>query len=92
MHMRRRKPQEELALTPVRVRAGLAQGRLDSLRAALPGAAAFLKRRRADLLKPDEIADYVALDWLSWEGGGLKLTATGENICAQSQRACSTAA
>jgi len=89
--MRRRKPQEELALTPVRVRAGLAQGRLDSLRAALPGAAAFLKRRRADLLKPDEIADYVALDWLSWEGGGLKLTATGENICAQSLRACSAA-
>lgn len=77
-----------VVLTPVRVREALPQGRLEALRSQLPGAVAFLKRRRADLLKPDEIADYVALDWMSWQGGGLQLTQTGQNICAQLQRAC----
>jgi len=29
------------------------------------------------------IADYVALDWLEWQGGGLRLTVTGRNVCNQ---------
>ena len=29
------------------------------------------------------IDDYVALNWLEWNGGGLRLTTTGENVCKQ---------
>ena len=38
----------------------------------------LLNRRLAS-----EIDDYVALHWLEWNGGGLRLTTTGENICKQ---------
>jgi hypothetical protein len=42
-----------------------------------------LHRRRADLVSEGFIADYVALNWLEWNGGTLRLTVTGENVCAQ---------
>jgi len=42
-----------------------------------------LHRRRADLVSEGFIADYVALHWLEWNGGALRLTVTGENVCAQ---------
>ena len=42
-----------------------------------------LHRRRADLISEGFIADYVALHWLEWNGGALRLTVSGDNICAQ---------
>ncbi|WP_119156509.1 hypothetical protein [Caldimonas tepidiphila] len=42
-----------------------------------------LRRRRAADIPEGYIDDYVALDWLKWDGGALRLTATGENVCAQ---------
>ena len=44
-----------------------------------------LRRRRADLVPEGFIADYVALDWLEWNGGTLRVTLTGTNICKQIQ-------
>jgi hypothetical protein len=43
----------------------------------------MLHRRRADLIPEDVIGDYVALHWLEWNGGALRLTITGQNICDQ---------
>jgi hypothetical protein len=43
----------------------------------------LLHRRRADLIGDGTISDYVALHWLEWNGGGLRLTATGRNVCDQ---------
>lgn len=43
----------------------------------------LLKRRLASEIAPEDIDDYVALNWLEWNGGGLRLTTTGENICKQ---------
>ena len=42
-----------------------------------------LQRRRADLVSEGFIEDYVALHWLEWNGGALRLTVTGTNMCAQ---------
>jgi hypothetical protein len=50
-----------------------------------------LGRRRADLIAEDLIAGYVALHWLEWDGGSLKLTVTGSNVCAQLRAAKSSA-
>ena len=43
----------------------------------------MLYRRRADLIGEPVIGDYVALHWLEWNGGALRLTVTGQNICDQ---------
>ena len=43
----------------------------------------LLKQRRADQIGDGEIADYVALDWLEWNGGGLRVTTVGSNLCSQ---------
>jgi hypothetical protein len=55
----------------------------DQLRAALPSTVDLLYRRRADLIGDATIGDYVALHWLEWNGGALRLTVTGQNICNQ---------
>lgn len=57
--------------------------RLDQLRDQLAGTVDALQRRRADLVPESLIADYVALDWLEWNGGTLRVTLTGMNICRQ---------
>jgi len=57
--------------------------RLQALRDALPGAVDLLKRCRASEIAGNEIDDYVALQWLQWNAGGLQLTHTGERICRQ---------
>jgi hypothetical protein len=44
-----------------------------------------LKRSRADLVPDGFIAEYVALDWLEWRGGAVRLTMTGSNIFKQLQ-------
>lgn len=62
---------------------GLPQERWEHLRETLPATAALLARRRADQIEEGVIDDYVTLQWLEWHGGGLRLTITGTNVCAQ---------
>lgn len=57
--------------------------RREALRLALPGTADLLARRRASEIDADDIDDYVRLNWLEWNGGGLRLTTTGDNVCRQ---------
>lgn len=44
-----------------------------------------LQRCRADLIPEGVIAEFVALDWLEWNGGAVRLTTTGSNVCKQMQ-------
>ena len=60
------------------------QNSMSVLRESLQDAVDALQRCRACDIPESHIEDYVLLDWLTWEGGGLKLTTTGENICRQS--------
>ena len=55
--------------------------RRDALRDGFLHTVDLLKQRRADQIGEVEIADYVALDWLEWNGGGLRLTTIGSNLC-----------
>ena len=57
--------------------------RRDALRDALPVTVELLRRRRAADIAERDIDDYVTLNWLEWNGGGLRLTAVGENVCKQ---------
>jgi hypothetical protein len=57
--------------------------RREALREGLIGTVSLLKRCRAAEITEGFIDDYVALNWLEWQGGSLKLTITGENICKQ---------
>jgi hypothetical protein len=57
--------------------------RREQLRLELLTTVDSLYRRRADLVSEGFIADYVALNWLEWHGGALRLTTTGENMCLQ---------
>lgn len=57
--------------------------RREQLRLELLSTVDSLQRRRADLISEGFIEDYVALDWLEWNGGALRLTVTGTNICRQ---------
>jgi len=43
----------------------------------------LLHRRRADLVGDGAIGEYVALRWLEWNGGTLRLTAAGQDVCDQ---------
>jgi len=54
-----------------------------ALRDALLGTVDLLERRRAGEIAERDIDDYVALNWLEWNGGGLRLTITGANVCKQ---------
>ena len=53
------------------------------LRESLQASVDALHRCRACEIQESYLDDYVSLDWLKWRGGGLELTATGENICRQ---------
>lgn len=57
--------------------------RLDALRAALLPTVARLKALRAAEIDERDIDDYVALNWMEWNGGRLQLTVTGGNVCQQ---------
>ena len=57
--------------------------RREQLRLELLATVDSLQRRRADLITAGFIEDYVALDWLEWNGGSLRLTVTGANMCEQ---------
>ena len=53
------------------------------LRGALLSTLGLLKMRRASEIDEGYIDDYVALNWLEWNGGSLQLTVTGDNIRKQ---------
>lgn len=57
--------------------------RREQLRLELLTTVDSLQRRRADLVSEGFIDDYVALHWLEWNGGALRLTVTGTNMCEQ---------
>ena len=57
--------------------------RCAALRLTLAGAAGLLARRRAAEVAEQDIDDYVQLGWLEWQGGTLRLTTTGDNLCRQ---------
>jgi hypothetical protein len=59
----------------------------ERLRQALPATVDLLKQRQADRISDADIEAYVALNWLEWHGGGLRLTITGRNVCAQTATA-----
>lgn len=59
--------------------------RRQALRDALLSTVDLLKRRRAAEIDADYIDGYVAMNWLEWNGGGLRLTTTGDNVCRQLQ-------
>lgn len=65
--------------------------RKERLRQALPAAVELLRSRQAGLIAPREIDEFIALNWLEWHGGTLRLTVTGSNVVSQS-RATSTQA
>ena len=61
-----------------------AASRHERLRTGLQAIADSLRRRRASEIAEADIDAFVALDWLEWHGGDLRLTLTGRNVCAQS--------
>ena len=58
-----------------------AAARRDMLRDRLLATVDLLKQRRAAEIAEGFVEDYVALHWMEWHGGSLRLTTTGENVC-----------
>lgn len=69
--------------TRVELKAAAAAVVRERLRQALPLTVERLNQRQADLIEDSDIEAYVGLNWLEWHGGGLRLTITGRNVCAQ---------
>lgn len=57
--------------------------RREALRDTLLATVDLLYRRRASEIEEADIDDYVTLKWLEWNGGGLRLTASGDTLCRQ---------
>ena len=55
----------------------------EELRDSLLTTIDLLYRRRAAEVGDRFIEGYISLDWLEWNGGTLRLTATGENVRSQ---------
>lgn len=55
----------------------------ERLRQALPATVDHLQNHQAGRIDDNDIDAYVKLNWLEWHGGGLRLTITGRNVCAQ---------
>lgn len=70
--------------TKAALKAADAAERRERLRRALPTTVELLQSRQADRIDDSDIEAYVSLNWLEWHGGGLRLTITGRNVCAQS--------
>jgi len=64
-------------------KAAKASEQRERLRRALPATVELLQQRQADRIDDHDIDAYVDLNWLEWHGGGLRLTITGRNVCAQ---------
>lgn len=54
--------------------------RIERLRQALPGSVEQLRLSRKPDLPPGFVEDYVALSWLEWHGGLLRVTSVGEEL------------
>ena len=59
----------------------------ERLRQSLPATVSLLRQRQAGQIADADIEAYVAMNWLEWHGGGLRLTITGRNVCAQTATA-----
>ncbi|MEJ7686173.1 MAG: hypothetical protein WKG52_03780 [Variovorax sp.] len=68
---------------PVSAAAASEAAARERLRQALPATVDLLHHRQADRIDDSDIEAYVKLNWLEWHGGGLRLTITGRNVCAQ---------
>ncbi len=55
----------------------------EALRGGLLDTVTLLKQHRAAEIVEGYIDHYVSLNWLEWNGGSLRLTVTGDNICKQ---------
>lgn len=65
-----------------------AAGRFDTaLHESLLTTIDLLARRRACDIPEQTIARFVAMRWLEWHGGGLRLTPTGESTLVEIQAA-----
>lgn len=69
--------------TQVSLKAANEAAARERLRQALPATVDRLHHRQADQIDDSDIDAYVKLNWLEWQGGGLRLTITGRNVCAQ---------
>lgn len=54
-----------------------------ALRVGLPAVEQLLHHKRAGEIGEDVIDELVSLSWIEWNGGSLRLTATGQNIIRQ---------
>lgn len=68
---------------PATAKALAAAAMRERLRQSLPSTVDLLHHRQADRIDDSDIDAYVGLNWLEWHGGGLRLTITGRNVCAQ---------
>ncbi|MDA8454476.1 hypothetical protein M4R22_06865 [Acidovorax sp. GBBC 3334] len=59
--------------------------RQGELREALPRIENLLRSNRAGEIGEDVIDELVRCAWMEWNGGALRMTATGQNICRQMQ-------
>ena len=57
--------------------------RQGELRLALPRVEQLLQRKQAGEIGEGLIEELVSLAWIEWNGGSLRLTTTGQNICRQ---------
>jgi hypothetical protein len=57
--------------------------RREALLGGLLSTVTLLKSRRCAEIAESDIDDYVALNWLEWNGGTLRLTVTGDNMRRQ---------
>ena len=57
--------------------------RQQALRTALLATVALLQQHRAGEIAEVDIDDYVSMNWLEWNGGSLRLTVVGDNVCKQ---------
>ena len=65
------------------MQAKLHSSRTEELRHEFLATVDALQRRRADLISESLVDAYVDLNWLEWNGGTLRLTETGKNMCGQ---------
>lgn len=62
------------------------RARQEALRLELPNVERLLLHNRAGEIGEAVIDELVGLSWIEWNGGSLRLTATGANICKQPPR------
>jgi hypothetical protein len=55
----------------------------ETLKGALLSTVMLIERRRCAEIADGYIDGYVALNWMEWNGGSLRLTVTGQNVRKQ---------